>query len=594
MLTTAMCALALTLPTPQPDDTEAAVIDWVKQHAVPLQTVEAGHGFDDLAPIRDMVGDARIVSLGESTHGTREIFQMKHRMLEYLVEEMGFTIFGIEASFPDCVAINDYVMHGRGDPEVALHGQGFWTWDTEEVLDLIKWMRAYNENPAHETQLKFYGYDMQVTTPALDVAIPYLRQFDEGRADALAERLAPLRDPMLFRNHSTWQEEDRAAITSAVEDLLATFDEGQAAMTNVTGVADWSMARQHAVIVSQFEEMLRVNARMMLFNTPEAQRIAMNLSSNCAALLQYLDKVDFDYAETVRELLAGYSLLGPDMHLLAYRDSMDEEERGEQHHAVDALLERIESSKDAYVSRLSDSEWNEARLRAADLVKFVDLCKAFANMPEQMTNVRDRSMAENIAWILEREGAEARIVVWAHNGHVSHNPAPYGTSSMGTDLEHLFGDDHMNFGFSFNRGSFQAIYRAPEGQPWDGGPSLRPHTVGDAIRGSIDSLFSKTELPMFILDVRNRPAAGPVTQWLEQPHLMRSIGALFTTEQGQSWYAPTVLPDHYDCLIFINQTTRARPNRLTREKFGMPDEEYEPQVNSDAEGATNPGPETRG
>ena len=64
--------------------------------------------------------DARIVSLGEATHGTREIFQLKHRMLEYLVERMDFTVFGIEASYPDCVAIDEYVRTGKGDAEAAL------------------------------------------------------------------------------------------------------------------------------------------------------------------------------------------------------------------------------------------------------------------------------------------------------------------------------------------------------------------------------------------------------------------------------------------------------------------------------------------
>ncbi len=53
--------------------------------------------------------ERRIVSLGESTHGSREIFQMKHRMLEFLVTEMGFSIFSIEASMPESYAVGDYV-----------------------------------------------------------------------------------------------------------------------------------------------------------------------------------------------------------------------------------------------------------------------------------------------------------------------------------------------------------------------------------------------------------------------------------------------------------------------------------------------------
>jgi erythromycin esterase len=62
-------------------------------------------------------------------------------MLEFLVERMGFTVFGIEANWPESLAINDYVLNGNGDPAEALAGLYFWTWNTKEVLDMIQWMR---------------------------------------------------------------------------------------------------------------------------------------------------------------------------------------------------------------------------------------------------------------------------------------------------------------------------------------------------------------------------------------------------------------------------------------------------------------------
>src|SRR5678809_272309 len=70
---------------------QADVTSWIRTNAVPLKTVEARHGFDDMEPLRRIIGDARIVSLGEATHGTREFFQLKHRMLEFLATQMGFT-----------------------------------------------------------------------------------------------------------------------------------------------------------------------------------------------------------------------------------------------------------------------------------------------------------------------------------------------------------------------------------------------------------------------------------------------------------------------------------------------------------------------
>ena len=123
---------------------QADVTSWIRTNAVPLKTVEARHGFDDMEPLRRIIGDARIVSLGEATHGTREFFQLKHRMLEFLATRMGFTIFSIEANMPEAYRLNDYVLNGTGDPAQLLRGMYFWTWNTEEVLDMIRWMREFN------------------------------------------------------------------------------------------------------------------------------------------------------------------------------------------------------------------------------------------------------------------------------------------------------------------------------------------------------------------------------------------------------------------------------------------------------------------
>jgi erythromycin esterase len=136
-------------PAGKPGPAPGEITAWLKEHAIPLRTVEAGHGFADTQPLKQVIGDAQIVSLGEATHGTREFFQLKHRMFEFLVSQMGFTVFSIEANWPESLAVNDYVLNGKGDPAKALSGMYFWTWDTEEVLDMIRWMRQYNEDPTH-------------------------------------------------------------------------------------------------------------------------------------------------------------------------------------------------------------------------------------------------------------------------------------------------------------------------------------------------------------------------------------------------------------------------------------------------------------
>ena len=109
-----------------------AFVKWVQGNAVSLESVKPGHSFDDLRPVKKIIGDARIVCLGESRHDAREHFLFKHRMIEFLVAEMGFTLFAMEESLPCAMKINDYIHGGEGDPEALLNSMGAWyIWDTE-------------------------------------------------------------------------------------------------------------------------------------------------------------------------------------------------------------------------------------------------------------------------------------------------------------------------------------------------------------------------------------------------------------------------------------------------------------------------------
>jgi erythromycin esterase len=145
---------------------------WLNKNVIPVKYVKAENGLDDLKPLNDLIGDARIVSLGECTHGSSEVFSMKHRMLEYLVKEKGFTIFSIEANMPEAYALNEYIIDGKGDPKKLLSGMYFWTWYTQEVLDMIEWMKKYNETAANK--IRFTGFDMQTPNVAIKIVRDYL------------------------------------------------------------------------------------------------------------------------------------------------------------------------------------------------------------------------------------------------------------------------------------------------------------------------------------------------------------------------------------------------------------------------------------
>ncbi|MFL6195859.1 MAG: erythromycin esterase family protein [Thermoanaerobaculia bacterium] len=177
-----------TVPAMPPPTQQA--VSWLRGHALPFSTVEAENGFADLQPLKKVIGDAHIVSLGEQTHGTREFFQMKHRLLEFLASEMGFTLFSIEANMPEAYRLNEYVLTGQGNPRDLLKGMYFWTWNTQEVLDMIEWMRRFNQSGKGRVQ--FTGFDMQYVVVSNRVVRDFLSLADPGfslEASPLLQRM---------------------------------------------------------------------------------------------------------------------------------------------------------------------------------------------------------------------------------------------------------------------------------------------------------------------------------------------------------------------------------------------------------------------
>ncbi len=168
------------VPTPKaPSHTLGSVETWIQQHAIPFKTAAPGGSDVDLQPLKQIVGNATIVGLGEATHGTHEFFTMKHRILEFLVNEMGFTTFAIENGWDVSRLIDTYVMTGRGSARALLLNEPFLSWQTQEVLDLIEWMRAYNANPSHTTKVHFAGIDCTDLTPAaFQDVLTYIQSVD--------------------------------------------------------------------------------------------------------------------------------------------------------------------------------------------------------------------------------------------------------------------------------------------------------------------------------------------------------------------------------------------------------------------------------
>lgn len=173
---------------------------WARAHAMPL----ARPGTSTTADLRrfaTVVGDARVVALGEPAHGAEEPLAFRNRLFRYLVEHHGFTAIAIESSLPDSWRVDAYINGAPGDAqEVARNHIGYGFGELRASVELLEWMRAYNADPGHRRKLHFYGIDLALggaggSTPrpvAFLDPLTLLARVDSAAAIRLRTAVAPL------------------------------------------------------------------------------------------------------------------------------------------------------------------------------------------------------------------------------------------------------------------------------------------------------------------------------------------------------------------------------------------------------------------
>jgi erythromycin esterase len=234
----------------QPISPEVSV--WLRDNAIPIDTTDPNSDFEDLMPLKELIGNARIVALGEATHGTHEFPEMKHRMLRFLVEELGFDTFAIEASWAETNLINNYVQTGQGDPAKLLDQYFGWTGNTQEVLDMVLWMRAHNVNRGDAPLVSFYGFDTQFYEMAMEDVLAYLEQVDPDRV-AEAIRLYYCFSPDRTRLYVGSSTESKAACRANLQAVYDQLNEAESEYEARSSPEAFARALQSARVVLQVE-----------------------------------------------------------------------------------------------------------------------------------------------------------------------------------------------------------------------------------------------------------------------------------------------------------------------------------------------------
>jgi len=186
-------------PRPVSPDEEALVRDLVDA-AESFPSIEAA----DLNPLMARIGSARVVLLGEATHGTSEFYRMRERITRDLIVNKDFRFVAIEADWPDAARVDHYVRHFQYPPSewTAFARFPAWMWRNTEMRDFVSWLRKHNGSADRGQRVAFRGLDLYSLYDSIRSVLNYLDEVDPETARVARERYGCLtpwqRDPVTY------------------------------------------------------------------------------------------------------------------------------------------------------------------------------------------------------------------------------------------------------------------------------------------------------------------------------------------------------------------------------------------------------------
>lgn len=182
----------------------------------------------DLSPLLERIGEARVVLLGEATHGTSEFYAMRARISRALIERKGFRFIAIEGDWPDVSRIDRYVRHAghRPTPWASFARFPVWMWRNQEVLQFVQWLRTHNEPLSEGDRVAFRGLDLYSLYHSIHSVVAYLEDVDPPTAGIARRRygcLTPWQSAPASYGHAALNDRYRSCereVVAMLGDLL--------------------------------------------------------------------------------------------------------------------------------------------------------------------------------------------------------------------------------------------------------------------------------------------------------------------------------------------------------------------------------------
>jgi erythromycin esterase-like protein len=288
-----------------------------------------------------------------------------------------------------------------------------------------------------------------------------------------------------------------------------------------------------------------------------------SLHSSIEAVLTYLDRVDPDAAARARQRYGCFEQYGEEPQEYGYAARFGLTKTCEDE-VVRQLLE-LQRRAAAYANldgRLAADDYFYAEQNARLVKNAEEYYRTMFGGRISSWNLRDRHMTETLVALsdhLKQQNNQAKIVVWAHNSHLGDARATdmgkAGELNVGQLVRQLYQKRAFLVGFTTHSGTVTAA------SYWGGSAERKP--VRPALLGSYELLFHETEIPRFMLHLRdqNQASAG-----LQKPLLERAIGVIYAPQtERASHYFQAHLPQQFDAVLHFDTTRAVEPLERTVE-----------------------------
>jgi erythromycin esterase-like protein len=277
------------------------VLSLIRRESRSLATSD-GTNPHDLDAIVEAIGDARIVLLGEASHGTHDFYATRAAITRRLIETRDFRAVAIEGDWPDARRVDRYVRAVSADADADMALSGFrrfpqWMWRNVVVHDFVGWLRRWNDAREAEERCGFYGLDLYSLHASIDAVLRYLERVDPSAAERARERYSCFEhvgrdDPQAYGFAAS-----RALIESCEQDVVRQLAELRhcadeyAASGGELGEDDFFSAEQNARLVTNAERYYRsmFHGRVSSWNLRDT-----HMADTLDAIVAYLERAGDD------------------------------------------------------------------------------------------------------------------------------------------------------------------------------------------------------------------------------------------------------------------------------------------------------------